>query len=175
MDKAVFFDRDGVINQKAKEHDYIKAWNEFKLIYGIIDVMKHVQSKGYKIIIVTNQRGIARGIMNISDLNKIHDNLRQLLYIHNIYITDIFYCPHDIHVNCSCRKPKVGMFLRAEELYNINFKESYLVGDSLTDIIAANALKIKSILYDQNGINRNFEPRPRYIITNLREINKIIN
>ncbi len=162
MHKAVFFDRDGVINQKANEHDYIKTWNEFKLIPEIIDVMKHVQLKGYKIIIVTNQRGIARGIMTINDLNKIHENLRQFLNINNIYITDIFYCPHDIHENCSCRKPKVGMFLEAKKLYN-------------TDIMAANTLKIKSILYVENGISKKNEPMPKYIVTDLREINKIIN
>jgi len=175
MHKAVFFDRDGVINQKANEHDYIKTWNEFKLIPEIIDVMKHVQLKGYKIIIVTNQRGIARGIMTINDLNKIHENLRQFLNINNIYITDIFYCPHDIHENCSCRKPKVGMFLEAKKLYNINFEQSFFIGDSLTDIMAANTLKIKSILYTENAINEKIEPMPRYIVTDLGEINKIIN
>ncbi|MBU5675081.1 HAD family hydrolase [Alkaliphilus sp. MSJ-5] len=175
MHKAVFLDRDGVINQKANEHDYIKTWNEFKLIPEIVDVMKHVQSKGYKIIIVTNQRGIARGIMTINDLNKIHENLRQLLHIHNIYITGIFYCSHDIHENCGCRKPKVGMFLKAKKLYNINFEQSFLIGDSLTDIMAANTLKIKSILYAKNAINKKIEPMPRYIVTDLNEINKIIN
>lgn len=174
MNKAVFFDRDGVINQKAAEHDYIKTWNEFKLIPKIIDVMKYVQLKGYKIIIVTNQRGIARGIMTINDLNKIHDKLTQLLHIHNIYITDIFYCPHDIYDNCDCRKPKVGMLLRAKELYDISFKESYLIGDSLTDIIAANKLQIKSILYAEDCINKKFEPMPSYIVRDLSEINKIV-
>lgn len=175
MNKAVFFDRDGVINQKAKEHDYIKTWDEFKLIDGIIDVMQHVQSKGYKIIIVTNQRGIARGIMTINDLNNIHENLRQFLHAYNICITDIFYCPHDIHENCDCRKPKVGMFLKAKKLYNIHFEQSFLIGDSLTDIMAANTLKIKSILYTENGMNTKFDPIPRFIVTDLCEINKIIN
>jgi len=136
--------------------------------------MQHVQSKGYKIIVATNQRGIARGIMTVEDLNKIHENLRKFLHIHNIYITDIFYCPHDIHENCGCRKPKIGMFLKAKKIYNINFKQSFLIGDSLTDIMAANALKIKSILYAENGINKKIEPMPRYIVTDLCEINKII-
>ena len=88
MNKAFFFDRDGIINKKAPQHDYIKSWSEFELIPDVIEVMECVQSKGYLIIIITNQRGIARGLMTLENLFEIHENLRQLLLKYKIYIID---------------------------------------------------------------------------------------
>ncbi len=174
MNRAVFFDRDGIINKKAPEHDYIKSWNEFKLIHDIIDVMKHVQSKGYKIIIVTNQRGIARGLMTTEDLLEIHENLKRELFKYKIFITDILFCPHDINENCDCRKPKPGMLLKAKKLYDINFEKSYFIGDCETDIISANSVNVKSILYIKNSCTKTKQVKPSYIVTSLKEIIKII-
>lgn len=174
MNKAVFFDRDGIINKKAPEHDYIKNWDEFAIIPEIINVMKHVQSKGYKIIIVTNQRGIARGLMTINDLSNIHNNLKEKLSKHGVIITDIFFCPHGYNDDCKCRKPKPGMLIEAKKLYEIDFKKSFLVGDSNSDIIAANSVNMKSILYTQKPDFKNNNEYPSYVISTLRAIIKII-
>lgn len=177
MCKAVFFDRDGVINEKAPDHDYIKNWDKFKLIPGIIDVMKYVQSQGYMIIIITNQRGIARGLMTIEDLLVIHENLKQELDNHEIFITDIFFCPHDIQDNCDCRKPRSGMILEALKKYEIDVAKSVLIGDSMADIIAANNLDITSILYLNSSLRVNMEEndqKPAFIITNLKDAINII-
>lgn len=174
MCKAFFFDRDGVINEKAPDHDYIKSWDEFKFIPDIIDVMKYVQSKGYMIIIVTNQRGIARGRMTIEDLLQIHEHLSKELAKHKVFVTDIFFCPHDISDNCDCRKPKPGMLLRAKKLNNIDFKKSYLIGDSETDIISANSVDIKSILYTPEDSIKINQAKPSYIVSSLKQIKRII-
>lgn len=172
--KCVFFDRDGVINKKALEHDYIKNWNEFEIIPEIIDVMKHVQEKGYKIIIVTNQRGIARKIVSEENLAEIHHNLNKLLMANGIFITDIFYCPHGIDENCSCRKPKPGMLLEAKKLYSIDFDKSFLIGDSESDILAANSVNVKSILYCGNEAKDTLKTKATYVITNLTEVCNIV-
>lgn len=174
MNRAVFFDRDGVINEKAPEHDYIKSWSEFKLLPEIINVMKHVQSKGYMIIIVTNQRGIARGLMTIKDLLEIHENLEQELAKYKIFITDILFCPHDISDNCDCRKPKAGMLLKAKKKYNIDFKKSYFIGDSETDIILTSLVNVKSILFVKNLSTKPKQVKPLYIVTSLKQIIEII-
>ena len=122
MNRAVFLDRDGVINRKL-ENDYVKSWDEFHFLPDVIEAIKALnekglpssEAKGYLVIVVTNQRGIARGLMTEKDLEEIHRRMLRELQRHGARIDDIFYCPHDIKDNCNCRKPQPGMLIQAQK------------------------------------------------------------
>lgn len=152
MDKIIFLDRDGVINKKAKEHDYIKSWDEFEFIDGIAEFIHNLNIMGYKIIIVTNQRGIALGKLSPYNLTNIHIQMVKVLKSKNAFIDDIFICSHDIG-KCNCRKPDIGLFLQAEEKYDIDKSRSFMIGDSESDILAGMRYGIKSILFGEKKDN----------------------
>lgn len=143
---AVFLDRDGVINQKATEHDYIKRCEDFHLLPGAAKAIQLLNQHCYKVIIVTNQRGIARGMMTEDTLSHIHEKMNQDLKLQNAFIDRIYYCPHDVTANCTCRKPRIGMFLQAALEFDIGKETSFMVGDSLSDIESGINFGIKPIL-----------------------------
>ncbi len=143
-DKIIFLDRDGVINKKAPEHDYIKKWEEFKFLPNVDTAIKLFNEAGFKVILITNQRGIARGIMSMDDLHIIHKKMCKELALKKAKIDDIFVCPHDIG-QCTCRKPQIGLFLQAEQKYQVDKEKSYMIGDSKTDIKAGKKYGVKTI------------------------------
>ena len=145
MNKAVFLDRDGVINQKL-ENDYVKSWKEFHFLPGVMEAIRAINDKGYLVIVVTNQRGIARGLMTEEDLQEIHRKMYKELQKHGAHIDDIFYCPHDILENCTCRKPKPGMLIEAQRKWSIDLTKSYIIGDSQSDIEAGQKVGCRGIL-----------------------------
>lgn len=145
VNKAVYLDRDGIINRKL-EKDYVKNWDEFHFLPDTIKAIKTINEKGYLVIVVTNQRGIAKGLMTEKDLQEIHRRMCEELQKHGAYIDDIFYCPHDIKDNCNCRKPKPGMLIEAQKKWNIDFAQSYIIGDSESDIEAGKRVGCKGIL-----------------------------
>jgi len=151
--KAVFLDRDGIINFKMPEGDYVKNCNEFKIIPGAIEAICELKSAGYYIFIVTNQRGIALGLINQETLNAIHQQLINILSKKGSSVDGIFICPHDYADNCECRKPKPGLILRAASLYGFeDLNDSYMIGDSFSDIEAGKAVGCKCIYVNQNDI-----------------------
>ncbi len=140
MNKAIFLDRDGVINY---DYGFIYKWSEFKFIDGVIKALQILTNYGFKIFIITNQSGIARGFYSTNDLEILHKQMLNYLSKRSININEVFYCPHhekgkskEYAINCLCRKPKPGMLLLAKDKYNINMKESYLVGDKISDLQA---------------------------------------
>ena len=145
MNKAVFLDRDGLINRKL-ENDYVKSWDEFQFLPGVIEAIKAINGKGYLVIVVTNQRGIAKGLMAEKDLKEIHRIMLKELKKHGARIDDIFYCPHDISDNCNCRKPKPGMLIQAQKKWDIDLARSFIVGDSSSDIEAGQWVGCQGIL-----------------------------
>jgi D-glycero-D-manno-heptose 1,7-bisphosphate phosphatase len=145
MNRAVFLDRDGVINRKL-ENDYVKSWDEFQFLPCVIEAIKAINEKGYLVIVVTNQRGIAKGLMTEKDLKAIHRRMLKELKKHGARIDDIFYCPHDNSDNCSCRKPKPGMLLQAQKKWDIDFAQSYIIGDSNSDLEAGQQVGCRGIL-----------------------------
>jgi D-glycero-D-manno-heptose 1,7-bisphosphate phosphatase len=151
MNKAVFLDRDGVINRKGSGY-YVFREEEFLFNRGVTDAMKYFISKGYLLIIITNQGGIARGIYTISQLEKLHESMKRQLKAFDIEITDIYYCPHHPDVSkCRCRKPGTLLLEQATEKYKIDPKTSFMIGDSDIDIRAAEKMRIKGILIPTNG------------------------
>ncbi|MEZ0322735.1 MAG: HAD family hydrolase [Hydrogenothermaceae bacterium] len=149
---TLFLDRDGVINKKL-EKDYVKSFDEFEFLPGVIDALKILSSIFGKIIIVTNQRGIGRGLMSEKDLENIHLHMLNILNHHNITITKIYHCPHDYEKEeCNCRKPKIGMALMAKKDFpDIDFSKSIMIGDSISDIDFGKNAGMISILINENS------------------------
>jgi D-glycero-D-manno-heptose 1,7-bisphosphate phosphatase len=144
--KIVFLDRDGVINKKAPKADYVKRWEEFIFLPGSIEAINLLVRNGYKIFIITNQAGIARGMMTEEDLNTIHENMKKELEKHNIKISGIYHCPHGWNDGCECRKPKPGMFHQAARDHHINLTKALFIGDDERDMEAGTAAGIESFL-----------------------------
>ena len=144
MNKAIFLDRDGIINIERK--DYVKTVEEFVFIDGIFEVMKWIKDKGYLVIIITNQSAINRKIINENDLQKIHNFLFKQAKRQNVKIDGIYFCPHTPDENCECRKPKPGMILKAAQEFQIDLKNSIMIGDSNTDMEAAQQAGCDGIL-----------------------------
>ncbi len=131
---TLFLDRDGVINKKL-ENDYVKAIEEFKWIENVKEALKILRKKFGKIIIVTNQQGIGKGLMTEEDLNKIHQHLLDTLKKENVLIDKIYYAPQLESMKSIMRKPNIGMALKAQEDFpEINFSKSIMIGDSLSDL-----------------------------------------
>lgn len=133
-DWTLFLDRDGVINRR-KMDGYIQHSDEFELLDGVEEAVFEFQRWVNFTFVVTNQRGIARGLMTESDLEAVHGKMVDLFRKSSIYLDGIFYCPHDRDEGCTCRKPGIGMPLQAKEKHpNINFERSIMIGDTASDM-----------------------------------------
>ncbi|MFY9746773.1 MAG: HAD family hydrolase [Acidobacteriaceae bacterium] len=143
--RTVFLDRDGVINRKPPEGAYISTWSDFHFLPGAESALATLHRSGRRVIVVSNQRGIALGYYTAADVHALHDRLQEHIGTHGAKIDAFYYCPHDKE-QCDCRKPGPGLFLQAFR----DFKEaspasSVMIGDSLSDIEAATRLGIHSI------------------------------
>ena len=146
MKRCVFFDRDGIVNRPPASSPYVRAWSEFELAPEFVDALRLVLNKGYEAVIVTNQKGIALGIMTRQDVEAIHQELRKRLKKeHRMEILDILYCPHD-DGQCNCRKPQPGMLLEAARRHDIDLASSWMIGDSERDIEAGRLAGCRTIL-----------------------------
>ncbi len=144
--KVIFLDRDGVINKKAAEHDYIKKWEEFEFVPGAVEALKLLTDAGYEIYIISNQRGIARGLMSHDDLADIHQRMGEELERNGARIAGIYYCPHGKDEDCFCRKPRAGMLFRAAREHHINLTKTVMIGDKESDVAAGRAAGCRTIL-----------------------------
>jgi D-glycero-D-manno-heptose 1,7-bisphosphate phosphatase len=147
--KAVFFDRDGVLNEKRE--DYVKSVDELTIISGIEKGLFLLQQNGFELFIITNQSVINRGIISLDIEEKINQKLLDYLKKYGIKITKIYLCPHRPDENCSCRKPKPGLILKAALENSIDLKQSWFIGDSDSDKKAALSAKCKFLLNKTDG------------------------
>lgn len=148
MKKAVFLDRDGVINKERK--DYVKSVKEFQILDNIPKAIKMLKEERFLVIVITNQSAINRGLVTIETLNEIHNHLQKILKDNNTSIDDFYFCPHRPDENCQCRKPNPGMLVKAAQEHDINMNQSFMIGNSLTDIQAAQKAGCKGILLNHN-------------------------
>jgi D-glycero-D-manno-heptose 1,7-bisphosphate phosphatase len=170
--KTIFLDRDGVIN---KEVGYLHKIEDFKFIDGIFDACLFFLKLNYQIIIVTNQSGIARGYFNHSDYQKLTQWMLNQFFTKNISILGTYYCPHGPESICSCRKPMPGMFFEARDKFNINMEESWMIGDSETDIEAAiNAGILNTILIRNGHLIDELSSNSKFIINSIKQSEQII-
>ncbi|WP_075602321.1 D-glycero-alpha-D-manno-heptose-1,7-bisphosphate 7-phosphatase [Saccharicrinis aurantiacus] len=143
MKKAVFIDRDGVVNSD-EGHYYIYKIEDFVLNPDLPSALALLKEAGFMLVLITNQGGVAKGIYTVDDVNAIHQKMQGILQAYNANFDAIYCCPHHNEVsNCECRKPKPGMLLQAAEEYDIDLSESFLIGDSLRDIQAGEAAGVK--------------------------------
>ncbi|MEP7377977.1 MAG: HAD-IIIA family hydrolase [Chloroflexota bacterium] len=148
--RAVFLDRDGVINHKPPDGAYVRSWSEFRFLPGALTALAELHASGATLLLVTNQRGVARGLIRPTDLAKIHAQLVAELAAVEVQLGGIYVCPHDAG-ECDCRKPDVGLFLRAQREHPwISFPNSDLIGDSLTDLEAGRRLGMRLWLVGDN-------------------------
>ena len=147
---TLFLDRDGVINKKL-EGRYVCNFSEFEFIPGALKAISQLSNMFNRIIIVTNQQGISKGIMSEIDLNTLHAQMQERIEELGGKINEIYYCPHLEEFDCMCRKPKPGMIRQAIiDFPEISIEDSYLVGDSDSDIEAGQRMNLKTIKVDND-------------------------
>jgi D-glycero-D-manno-heptose 1,7-bisphosphate phosphatase len=141
----VFLDRDGVINRKLPEGEYVSSWENFHILPGVEDAIADLNHSGRCVIVVTNQRGVALGLYSTADVETTHQTLNRHLASHNAKIDAFYYCPHDKN-QCDCRKPGIGLFEQAfRDFPGASAANSIVIGDSISDIEAARKLGAPSI------------------------------
>lgn len=145
---AVFLDRDGVINV---DHGYVSQVDDFEFIDGVIEACKKLKDKGYLLVVITNQSGIARGYFSEEQFHSLTEWMDWSLADRGVDLDGIYYCPHhaqkgvgEYKVDCDCRKPKPGMLLSAIDDLNIDVSNSILVGDKVSDLKAGIAAGVKN-------------------------------
>ncbi len=136
MKRAVFLDRDGVINRRAAEGEYITRWEDFQFLPGVAQAIWSLGQAGWSVIVVSNQRCVGRGLLTIDGLEGIHRKMQEELEQAGAKLDGIYYCPHDKELPCDCRKPSPGMLLSAAREHQIDLAASWMVGDSESDIEA---------------------------------------
>jgi D-glycero-D-manno-heptose 1,7-bisphosphate phosphatase len=128
----VFLDRDGVINVKQPDGQYVCDWSQFAIIPSIVDWIRLFNALGYLVVVITNQRGVARGKLTIETLQQIHAQMIETLGQRGAHIDGVLFCPHEIDA-CNCRKPRTGMITSACKQWDIDLTKSLMIGDSDSD------------------------------------------
>lgn len=172
MNKAVFLDRDGTI---ALDVHYCRRVEDFILLPTVPQAIKFLNENDFKVVVVTNQSGIARGYFTEKTLKQIHQKMKYELAKYNARVDAVYYCPHHPDDGCDCRKPKTALFMKAAKEFDIDLSHSYMVGDMQMDIDAGKALGCKTVLVTAGPRERNeFINPPDHVISNLLEASKWI-
>jgi D-glycero-D-manno-heptose 1,7-bisphosphate phosphatase len=157
MRKAAFLDRDGVINCKAAEGEYITCWEQMQLLPGAQEAIIRLNRSGFLVIVVTNQRCVAKALITADALEALHQRMCSDLARAGATIDAVYYCPHDVQPPCGCRKPAPGLLLRAAQEHGIALHESWMIGDSASDSEAGRRAGCKTARVASNspaaGIN----------------------
>lgn len=145
--RAIFLDRDGVINKKRD--DYVKSIDELEIFPFVASAIKKLNNANFKVIVITNQSAINRNIITHKKVEQIHLTIQNYLKKNQSFIDAFYYCPHRPDENCICRKPKPGLLIKAIQDFKINPKESWMIGDSNSDLesgrlVGCNVMKINN-------------------------------
>lgn len=150
MNKAIFFDRDGVINRERGEYTF--RLEDFEILPDVEDVLFDFQERGYLLIIISNQGGVGKGLYSNADVEVLHQYLLKKLEARGVQITEIYYCPHHPEKGkCLCRKPDSLMVEKAIARFDIDASQSYFIGDKERDILAGEKVGVKGILIAPNS------------------------
>jgi D-glycero-D-manno-heptose 1,7-bisphosphate phosphatase len=156
MSRAAFLDRDGVINRKPMEGEYVTCWEEMHLLPGVSNAIGLLNQAGFRVIVVTNQRCVAKGLVSTAVLEAMHQRMCEELADKGANIEEIYYCPHEFNPGCSCRKPAPGMLLSAARKHDIDLATSWMIGDSEIDVEAGRNAGCKTarvLTHDENDEN----------------------
>ncbi len=145
--QAVFLDRDGVL---VEEVGYLRRIEDLRLVPGAVQALREINRHGLLSVVITNQSAVGRGLLTEEELHRVHEHMLQRFEEAGAHIDAIYYCPHHPQYgeirDCECRKPGIGMLLRAAEEHGIRLEESFLIGDQLTDIEAGNRAGCSTVL-----------------------------
>ena len=144
MTRAAFLDRDGVINRKAPDGQYVTRWDDFHFLPGVSEAIAQLNQAEFSVIVVTNQRCIAKGLITQPDLDSLHKRMSDHLASAGAKVDAIFFCPHEVDPPCSCRKPAPGMLLEAARSRHLDLAASWMIGDSAADIQAGKSAGCKT-------------------------------
>lgn len=167
--RAIFLDRDGTL---VHPRHYPSRPEDLRLYDGIGPELYALRRMGFKLVVITNQSGVARGFFTPADLDRMHTHLRERLAAWGVRLDGVYYCPHHpkgvvpgLAVRCDCRKPQPGMLLRAAQELRLSLEDSWLVGDILDDVEAGNRARCQSILVDLGTESRPEQPmrHPAYV------------
>ena len=165
MQKYLLLDRDGVINEESPA--FIKSPDEFLPLENSLEAIALLNQHGYKIVVITNQSGLARGLFDEKTLNAIHQKMRDELAKVGGQIEAIYFCPHQAADLCECRKPKAGLLLKFAADYNVDLSEIAFIGDSLRDIQASQNAGAKPILVKTGNGLKTLQQNPQFLTSLL--------
>ncbi|HEY3627512.1 MAG TPA: HAD family hydrolase [Terracidiphilus sp.] len=152
--RTVFLDRDGVLNEKMPEGKYVTRWEEFRLLPGVVEAIARLNRAGLKVMLVSNQRGVALGLYSTADVDRIHGGMLSVLESQGARLDGIFYCPHD-KGQCDCRKPLPGLFEQALTSFpEVDATTSVMIGDSLSDMEFGRRLGMMCIFIEGDPTRR---------------------
>jgi len=170
--KAIFIDRDGVIN---KDYGYVHNKKNFEFINGVFEALNYIQKKNFLIIIITNQSGIGRGFFSIDTFLNLNSWMEKQFLKNGIFIDDTLFCPHSPDQNCMCRKPSPFLFLKAKEKFNIDMGLSWSFGDKESDITAAKESGVKNTVLVRSGQLIDEEStKAHFVVDSLINVKKLI-
>lgn len=164
---AIFLDRDGVLIENRP--DYIRDWSQVQIIPDAIRVLSHSAIKNYKVVVVTNQSAVGRGLMTLETANEINHLLIDLINRHGGHIDGVYMCPHSPADACACRKPSPGLLLQAAQELSLDLSRSWIVGDAWTDILAGQAAGLRQAILVRTGrgAEQLKQPRPASVAGHL--------
>jgi D-glycero-D-manno-heptose 1,7-bisphosphate phosphatase len=149
--RAFFLDRDGVLNRRAGPHDYVKSPAEFVWLAGAREGVRRLNDQGWLVLVVTNQRGIARGLYTAADVEAIHARAQRELALLGAHVDAFYFCPHSDDDRCDCRKPQPGLILRGAREWDVILADSFLVGDDDRDVEAARRAGVRALKMPSDG------------------------
>lgn len=154
MNRAVFLDRDGVINQKAPSEDaYITRWEEIHILPGVADGIALLNRANLRVIVVSNQRCVAKGLITSTQIESMHQRMCSDLAILGAKIDAVYYCPHEEQPPCGCRKPQPGMLFAAAHEHELDLPSSWMIGDSQKDVEAGRKAGCRTARIAESSIN----------------------
>jgi D-glycero-D-manno-heptose 1,7-bisphosphate phosphatase len=160
MFRAVFLDRDGVLIENRS--DYVRDWSHVAILPFAIDALSNLHKEGFKIIIVTNQSAVGRGIMTLETASEINNRLTNTIKQNGGWIDAVYMCPHAPQDNCNCRKPQPGLLLQAARELSLDLGSSWMVGDAWSDVLAGQSAGLHEtiIVRTGRGSSQLVSPRP---------------
>lgn len=165
MSKAAFLDRDGVINRKAPEGQYVTRWEEVEFLPGVAAAIALLNKAGFRVIVVSNQRCVAKGLVTLGEVEALHQKICRELADQGAVIDAVYFCPHESSRACTCRKPAPGMLLTAAQDHPIDLHASWMIGDSAADVAAGKSAGCRTVLISM--LDNSAASAPDFVVQSL--------